>query len=176
MTPTGLKVPDRGLQRALDRRGSKPGKSPRVASVGTYSEGAACAGCGAVYSRKTWRRAAERKTAPNRPAGPRCLCPACIQTREVRGYGRVSIRGPWLKENEDEVRRRIRNVEARARHTQPERRVVRVGRVDGGIEVMSTSQKLAHRLVREFEKAFGGRSTYKWSDRDGSLFATWTHD
>lgn len=39
-----------------------------------------------------------------------------------------------------------------------------------------TSQKLAHRLVREIEKAFGGRSSYRWSDTDGSLTATWAHD
>jgi hypothetical protein len=37
--------------------------------------------------------------------------------------------------------------------------------------VLTTSQKLAHRLAHELKKAFGGGVTYAWSD-DGSLFAT----
>lgn len=95
---------------------------------------------------------------------------------EGRAYGRVILRGPWLKGHEDEVRRRIANVEARARHTQPERRVIEIARAKDGLEVMSTSQKLAHRLVREIEKAFGGRSAYRWSENDGSLTATWVRE
>jgi hypothetical protein len=38
--------------------------------------------------------------------------------------------------------------------------------------VLTTSQKLAHRIVREVEKLFGGKPRFAWSDKDGSLFAT----
>jgi hypothetical protein len=41
-----------------------------------------------------------------------------------------------------------------------------------GLDVLTTSQKLAHRIVRELKKLFRGRTTYRWSD-DGSLFAVW---
>jgi hypothetical protein len=41
------------------------------------------------------------------------------------------------------------------------------------LEVLATSQKLAHRVAPEVEKAMGGKTTHKWSDHDGSLFATW---
>jgi hypothetical protein len=41
------------------------------------------------------------------------------------------------------------------------------------MEVLTTSQKLAHRLAHELEKAFGGRTHYAWSDRDGRLVANW---
>jgi len=40
---------------------------------------------------------------------------------------------------------------------------------------LTTSQKLAHRIVRELKKAFRGRASYDWSD-DGSLFAVWERD
>lgn len=40
------------------------------------------------------------------------------------------------------------------------------------LEVLTTSQKLAHRIAREVEKAFGGRAHFSWSDDDGSLLAT----
>ena len=43
------------------------------------------------------------------------------------------------------------------------------------MEVLTTSQKLAHRIARELEKAFGGKAAYSWSDDDGSLFATWQY-
>ena len=39
------------------------------------------------------------------------------------------------------------------------------------LEVLTTSQKLAHRIVHELKKLLGGKATYAWSD-DGSLFAT----
>lgn len=176
MKSRGLKVVDRGRQRALDHRGVKSDKSPRVAAERAYTDGTVCADCGAVYARKTWRRGRQGVKMTLTPKAATSPCPACLQVKDGRSYGRVILRGAWLKSHEDEVRRRIANVEARARHTQPERRVVEIGRAKDGLEVMSTSQKLAHRLVREMEKAFGGSSSYRWSDHDGSLTAIWAHD
>jgi hypothetical protein len=66
-------------------------------------------------------------------------------------------------------------VAARARFTQPERRVVSVLRDGEELEVL-TSEKLAHRIVREMEKAFGGRASYVWSHRERSLLAIWHSD
>jgi hypothetical protein len=75
--------------------------------------------------------------------------------------------------NAQEIRRRIAHVAARARVTQPERRLVSI-RPDGeGLEVRTTSEKLAHRIVREIEKAFGGLSAYVWSHRDRTLLVVW---
>lgn len=176
MKSRGLKVVDRGRQRALDHRGTRADKSPPVVAGHIYKSGTICDGCGAVYSLKTWRRTGERAAASLAPEAARSQCPACLQVGEGRAYGRVVLRGAWLKDHEVEVRQRIANVEARARHTQPERRVIEIARGKEGLEVMSTSQKLAHRLVREIEKAFGGRSSYRWSDSDGSLTATWSHE
>ncbi|MBX7183936.1 MAG: hypothetical protein K1Y01_02225 [Vicinamibacteria bacterium] len=176
MKSRGLKVVDRGRQRALDHRGARADKSPKVAAEHIYKSGTICEGCGAVYSLKTWRRSGRRTAAALDSGASTGRCPACLQVGEGRAYGRVILRGAWLKEHEDEVRHRIANVEARARHTQPERRVIEIARGKEGLEIMSTSQKLAHRLVREIEKAFGGRSAYRWSDTDGSLTATWAHE
>ena len=67
---------------------------------------------------------------------------------------------------------RARNVAARAAYTQPERRILSF-RTRTGLEVPTTSQKLAHRIARELEKAFHGRASLSWSDRDGRLTATW---
>jgi hypothetical protein len=86
--------------------------------------------------------------------------------------GRVRIVGETVLMHEDLIRRRIENVAARAAATQPEHRIVSVAWKDDALEVLTTSQKLAHRLVHELKKVLGGKATYGWSD-DGSLFATW---
>ncbi|MGA8059577.1 MAG: hypothetical protein WB999_15120, partial [Candidatus Binataceae bacterium] len=53
-----------------------------------------------------------------------------------------------------------------------ERRIVASNWNGDTLEVLTTSQKLAHRIAREVEKAFGGRAHFSWSDDDGSLLAT----
>jgi hypothetical protein len=93
--------------------------------------------------------------------------------RDQEYFGRVRITAPLESRLEFEVRRRIWNVEQRARYTQPERRTVLIGRSSSGLEILTTSQKLAHRITRELEKAFGGQTHYVWSDREGGLDSKW---
>jgi len=124
-----------------------------------------------LFARKTWRH--------DHPVTERTyervvwrLCPACRQVSRGDGYGKVVIRGGSAVE--DEIRRRIANVAARAGATQPQRRLVSITRERGALEVVTSSQKLAHRVARELQKAFGGRATYAWDAGDGSLRAEWT--
>jgi hypothetical protein len=86
--------------------------------------------------------------------------------------GRVLIRGPYGAAHEAAIRRRIDNVTARAAYTQPQHRVSAIERRGSALEILTTSQKLAHRIVRELCKALGGRAAFAWSD-DGTLLATW---
>jgi NMD protein affecting ribosome stability and mRNA decay len=168
----------RGLIRELSRRGSRSDRSPPVARK-TASlkpstrlvEPAACERCGAVFVRKTWRRD-HRVTDGLLARATWTRCPACAQAGSGAYFGRVLIRGTYAAAHETEIRGRIRNVEARARFTQPERRVVSSDRERDVLEILTTSQKLAHRIARELKKAFRGRTTYTWSD-DGTLLAVW---
>jgi hypothetical protein len=41
------------------------------------------------------------------------------------------------------------------------------------LEVLTTSQRLAHRIVRELTKLLGGVARLHWDAHDGSLSATW---
>lgn len=160
--------------RALVRRGSRSDRSPRVAAL-TASLGGptVCDRCGAVYERKTWR--AGPRSARTLLTGVRWVtCPACKQIKEGEYFGRVIIRGTQALAHETEILGRVRNVATRATFTQPERRLVSIEHVPGAIEVLTTSQKLAHRMARELEKAFGGDAKYKWDASDGSLRAEWT--
>jgi NMD protein affecting ribosome stability and mRNA decay len=131
-----------------------------------------CERCGVVYRNKTWR-AGERTRSTSLVGVGWTVCPACAQVEDQEYFGRVRVMAPLEPERELEVRRRIWKVEGRARHTQPERRTVRIDCGPSGLEILTTSQKLAHRIARELEKAFGGRAHYRWTDREGGLDATW---
>ena len=133
------------------------------------------AGAAAVFVRRTWRA--------NRPLTHDLLgraswtvCPACREVGRAEGYGRIVIRGAYAAAHEEAIRQRIRNVADRARFTQPERRLVSADRQGPVLEVLTTSQKLAHRIVHELKKAFRGRARYAWSAADGSLLATWERE
>jgi NMD protein affecting ribosome stability and mRNA decay len=162
----------KSLIRSQSRRGTRSEKSPPAGLPRRTPPTTACHGCGGLFTRKTWRH--------DHPVGERLydrvvwrVCPACRQTARGEGYGKVVIVD--ARAAEDAIRRRIANVAARARVTQPQRRLVDITtRRGGGLEVITSSQKLAHRVARELEKAFGGRATYDWDPGDGSLRAVWS--
>jgi len=166
---------DKGLIRALNRRGTKTGKlHASEVHDGRQREPRACDGCGALLSKRTWK-VGERVSLALLDGVAWTTCPACRQVDAQVGQGRIVLDGSFVAPNAAALRTRIRHVAAQAAHTQPERRLVAVTRRGETLEVLTTSQKLAHRIVRELQKAFKGRATYAWSD-DGTLFARWHRD
>lgn len=172
-SPAALK--GKGRIRALVHRGVGSGKR-RADSPGAFKDPTVCERCGAIYSRKTWRRRRRVGQAFFARAAW-AVCPACLQVERGQFFGRVIVRGAFADAHEEAILRRIRNVADRARFTQPERRIVDI-RFDGqSLQVLTNSQQLAHRIAHELQKAFGGRANYVWSDWDGRLLATWErHD
>jgi len=165
----------KGLIRSTVRRGTESRKAvPAERRTGRLAEPTVCERCGAVFSRRAWRRN-HKLTVALLGRAVWSECPACKQTRSGEYWGRVIVRGTFASENQVAIRRRILNVAEHAQVTQPERRLVSAARDGNVLEVLTTSQKLAHRIVRELKKAFRGRARYEWSD-DGSLFAVWERD
>jgi hypothetical protein len=166
---------DKGTIRALSRRGVRSDKmKPVEASTGRLGEPTMCDRCGASFARRTWRT--DRRVPSSQLALARWIvCPACKQVERGVGYGRVDIRGTFAADHETDVRRRIASVATRAAARQPERRVISIEWNGPTLQVLTTSQKLAHRIARELEKAFRGRTTYRWSD-DRTLVASWVRE
>jgi len=165
----------KSLIRAANRIGTSTGRLVAVeARGGRGSEPVLCERCGAVFAKRLWRRSAASRPPAASLAGIEWrTCPACEQVANEEWMGRLVVRGRLAPEQEAAIGRRLRNVAARAEFTQPQRRIVSMERSGNALEILTTSQKLAHRLGHELEKAFGGRSRYAWSD-DGSLEASWT--
>jgi hypothetical protein len=166
-------TPRKGLTRSMDRRGTRSNMSPPVAQKGRAPvDPSVCDICGSVYTAKTWRRS---RALPAKliNAAAWTICPGCKQAKSGEYFGRVLVRGSNAIANLDAIRSRIANVERRAEFTQPERRIVSSTWDGDTLEVLTTSQKLAHRIARELQKAFGGRARYTWSEQDGALTAIW---
>ena len=156
-----------------DLRGTRASKGPAVASRLEFADPSVCEACSAVYTRKTWRAGrALTETLLGKAAWTKC--PACRQKKSGIAYGRVIAKGEFDGRRLAAIERRVANVAARAGFTQPERAIVSMERTGSGLDVLTTSQKLAHRVVHELKKAFGGRARYAWADRDGALLATWS--
>ena len=164
----------RGLIRSLNRQSVRDNKGPQVArKTPPIHEPTICARCGAIFLRKTWRHD-HALSEEQIERGRWGFCPACEQVSRREGQGRLIIRG-IMDARLGDVRRRLENVARRAMKTQPERRIVSIDTTNGAgaIEVLTTSQKLAHRLAHELKKLLHGKVSYSWSD-DGTLYAAWT--
>jgi hypothetical protein len=162
----------KGIIRSLNRTGVRAKKAHAAEpATGRLAEPSACERCGAIFSRRVWRRPRQVTTALLERAHW-TICPGCAQAKDERGFGRIVVRGSYAATHDAAVRRRIANTTARATVTQPERQLSSIERRGDVLEILTTSQKLAHRIVRELKKAFGGHASYAWSD-DGTLFATW---
>jgi cold shock CspA family protein len=163
----------KGRVRSLVRRGSKSDRGPAVARRTAGLRGPTmCERCGAVYRAKRWQRPAAGLL--QWPVGLAwTVCPACKQVQEGEYFGRVLIQGGAAVRDEAAVRHRVERIAERAQWTQPQRRVISMERRGDDLEVLTTSQKLAHRIVRSLLSDFGGTAVYGWSDADGELRATW---
>ena len=161
---------NKGLVRSMDRRGSRSDKSPAVAQKQKFSDPSICDRCGAVYSGKSWRRG-RRLAREVMDKAQWVKCPGCTQMAAGEYHGQVLI-AAGDRASLQAISARIANVERRAQFTQPERRVVATNWNGKTLEILTTSQKLAHRIACEVEKAFGGHAHFSWSEDDGSLLAT----
>ncbi|MEW6270017.1 MAG: hypothetical protein AB1689_12055 [Thermodesulfobacteriota bacterium] len=163
---------DKAMIRSLVRRGTADGRvQPEEARRGRRDEPVVCERCGAMLRQRRWLQPG--KHGHELLAEARWeVCPACEAQEREEYQGRVLIEGGILAGSEQAIRRRVQKVAERAELTQSQRRIVSIDAVDGKLEILTTSQKLAHRIVHELKKAFGGRASYQWLD-DGCLEARW---
>jgi hypothetical protein len=158
----------------MDRRGARSDMSPPVTRRAQFRDPSICDRCGAVYSARTWRRG-RNLSAELADRATWVHCPGCTQAESGEYHGRVLIELPQgSSASAADISHRIKNVESRAEYTQPERQILS-SKWDGDqLEVLTTSQKLAHRIAHEVAKAFGGKPRFSWADEDGTLLARLT--
>ena len=127
-------------------------------------EMAECRKCGVVYFNKRWVLAEEFDT--SKAVGKKSkkvLCPACQKIKDGYAGGYVSITGPFQAEHREEIINLIKNQEKVARSHNPLDRIMDIKESGGGIEITTTTEKLAQRIGQILKKSFSGEVEYKWS-------------
>ncbi len=125
---------------------------------------AECKKCSIIYHDKRWYPAGELvrlKTADKKVE--KVLCPACQKIKDKFVGGFVNLSGEFLGEHKDEILKLLKNKEARAMRHNPLDRIIEVKERTGGLEVTTTTEKLAQRFGQILKKTFGGEVEYKWS-------------
>ena len=143
--------------------------------TGRLRELSACERCGAVFFAAPVAAGPPRHA---RHARPRRLDHVSGLQADQRSeeYGDAFfVRGRFVVANEKRSVNASGTLRSAPSSRSPQRRVVSIERRGDVLEVLTTSQKLAHRIVHELKKVFRGRAIYNWSD-DGTLLATWRRE
>ena len=133
---------------------------------------AACKRCGAIYRHKRWslqNSAALFRGGPIRSV----VCPACRKISDGFPSGIVTLRGEFLKKHKDQILQRARNEETRAVRVNPLERIISIKNQGDSVEIKTTSERFAQRIGREIQRAFKGRTTYRWGGEDKMIRVDW---
>ena len=143
------------------------------------SEPAACAACGAVYTKRRWvaRDAVTESTVPKhwRPART-TLCPACKTKKQGVPSGYLHASGTFFVAHREEVEHLLRNEAARAAEDNPLARVIEWKSKGKKLTLTTTTEHLAQRLGHALEKAFDGEVEYDFSHENKLARVTWRRD
>lgn len=159
------------IPRSMNRRKSMDTTQDPYIQKFSNAESAICRGCHATYQNKRWSIGYDAK---NGSKGAKIiLCPACRKIKDDFPGGIVKLRGAFLQEHETEIMNMIRNEEHRAMGFNPLERIIQVLKTREGIEVKTTNEKLAQRITRRLERAYQGKTAYKWSNGTKLLRTEW---
>lgn len=136
-----------------------------------------CGKCGALYHNKRWSfvEAAVKPVAEEKK-GQTVLCPACQKIRDGFARGFVTLEGTFVGAHSEEIVNLIRNKEKRAMYHNPLERIIEIKKKTGGLEVRTTTEKLAQRIGAILKKAYKGELEYKWSDGVKLARVEWRRD
>jgi NMD protein affecting ribosome stability and mRNA decay len=137
-----------------------------------------CEGCHAVYKNKRWYAdAALYDKAVSAPGTSVTVCPACAKIRDNFPGGIVTLKGSYVLPHKEDLVHLVKNVEARARSTNPLERVMSIKEDGyGNIVIYTTNEKLAQRLGNLIKKAFHGNVTYDWSHENKLARVDWVRE
>ena len=126
-----------------------------------------CTGCSAVFHRGRWTwRATPRLAAPG-------LCPACRRLREGLAAGFVRLRGPFVRQHQEEVLSCVRRCEDAEKREHPLQRIMRIEAGGDGVLVTTTDPHLARRIGDALRDAYKGELRCRYSKGERLVRVTW---
>lgn len=146
-----------------------------------------CPNCHAIYNLKRWsipglsttRKTLQTKEQKAQKPGKSFtfpqpyLCPACRKMRDGYAEGFISIHWPnWLA-HKAEVLNLIHHEEKQACRINPLERIMGIRERGDGVDIETTTERMAQRLGRHLKRAFKGDVQYKWSHKDKLARIQW---
>jgi NMD protein affecting ribosome stability and mRNA decay len=124
-----------------------------------------CKNCDLIYWNKRWypEEEAKRLYGKRKMQGV-VICPGCRKYAEKAVGGLVKLEGSFLREHVEEIFNLIRNEEKKMRASNPLDRIIEVKKKRNGVEVTTTTERLAQRLGKAIHRAYSGTLHFSWSD------------
>jgi len=137
-----------------------------------------CTECKSVYHDQRWylEEQAQEAVKSKKDGTVYVTCPACSKIRDKMPGGIVRILGAFQRSHMEEILNLIRNEGDRAKQQNPLERVMEIESVSGGMDVLTTNEKLAQRIGKALHKAYSGAVNYVWSQDTKLARVTWVRD
>ena len=156
------------------RRGGIP--DPYMPRKG-FPEPAICPSCQAIYHKKRW--VMDEKLLYDIKKHPEVKyhkCPACRKIEDHFAMGLIELSGDFVIEHKADLINLIKSEEKRAMEKNPLERIISIDRKNDKIEVAVTTDSLALRIGRVLERAYKGKSDYKFRSGDKYVTVHWKRE
>ena len=129
-----------------------------------------CGSCEIVYHNKRWYLPEDIDSSKSLE---RVTCPACQKIRDNYAGGYVSISGEFQSEHRPEIINLVKNKEKVAMRHNPLDRIIKIDESGEGVEISTTTERLAQRIGRILKKTYEGTVEYRWSSKTKLSRVTW---
>lgn len=151
---------DRAVQEEYQQDGYK--------ARGKLAEPTVCPACKAVFHKGRWTWAPEPKGAHQE------TCPACHRIHDKYPAGHLTLSGPFLEADQDEILNLIRNEEKKAKAEHPLRRVMAIEKRNDGFVITTTDTHLPQSIGSALRRAHGGELELQYAKDQYLVRAAWT--
>jgi NMD protein affecting ribosome stability and mRNA decay len=132
------------------------------------AEGAVCSECGAVFQEGRWQWAVGAEHAP------RQICAACRRIADKFPAGIVTLRGPVVQSQKDDMIRLVRNQENLEKTEHPLNRIISIDEDPQGLVITTTDIHLPRRIGEAVKRAFHGALEIDFDEGGYFVRVNWT--
>lgn len=137
-------------------------------AAGNPAQDARCPECGVVFRRGRWSWGRPSKDAIA------TTCPACLRIHDGFPGGYVTLKGPFVQDHREELRRLVEASEAQEKRQHPLERLMEISERAGSLEVTTTGNHLARAIGSALQEAYDGNLKMRYQSDENLVRATWT--
>lgn len=136
--------------------------------AGKPPQDARCPECGVVFRGGRWTWGPVPKDALS------VTCPACLRIQDRFPGGYVTLKGPFVKQHRDELKKLVEAREAYEKAEHPLERLMDIGERAGALEITTTGNHLARAIGNAVRAAYDGQLKLRYESEENLVRAVWT--